>query len=345
MKLAFRDIEPFVNNPNVGARVILVYGPDNGLMQERCRTMGMSIVDDYNDPFNVAVIAASELPDDPAKLSDEANAISMMGGKRLIRVTDAADKLTVLVKEYLANPNDNSVILLQAGELSPRSSLRKLCESDKAAAAVPCYVEDERDLARLIRETMQGANLQIEQDAIMWLASNISGNRQKARGELEKLITYMGEDGARISLLDVQACCGQAGASSLDNLVYGASGSNPALALKSYEQLISEGVNFIVVLRSLQNHFRRMHMVKSRLAAGEDIDGAMKKLSPPIFFKQAPIFKGQIHKWSLPALSNTLDRLCTLEAQCKTTSMPVETLCSQALLSISKFGMRSGARR
>ncbi|MCD8497536.1 MAG: hypothetical protein LRZ85_05310 [Alphaproteobacteria bacterium] len=79
MKLAFRDIEPFVKKPDPAARVVLVYGPDSGLMKERAALIGKSVVADLNDPFNVAVLNADDLAEDPARLSDEASAMSMMG--------------------------------------------------------------------------------------------------------------------------------------------------------------------------------------------------------------------------------------------------------------------------
>ena len=336
MKLSYRDIEPFVKNPNPAARVILVYGPDNGLMKERAKTMSLSVVEDINDPFNAVTLSTDILNEDPARLSDEAGAISMMGGGRLVRIENATEKLTPLVKEYLENPSESALIVLEAGELNPRSSLRKLCESAKNAAAVPCYVEDERDLSRLIRETLQAENIGIDNDAATWLAANISGDRQKARNELNKLITYKGADMTPVSLEDVQACCGEAGALALDDLVYAVAGHNAAQALKTYNQLTEEGVNFIVILRSLQNHFRRLHVTKTKIDQGDNPESAMKSLSPPIFFKQQNAFKTQLNRWSTGGIYKVLQRLMDVEAQCKQTGMPVETLCAQAVLGISK---------
>lgn len=336
MKLAYRDIEPFVKKPNPAARVILVYGPDNGLMKERAKSMAMSVVEDINDPFNAVTLSNEILSDDPARLTDEASAISMMGGDRLIRVESASDKMTALVKTYLENPSEAALIILEAGELSPRSSLRKLCESAKNAAAVPCYVEDERDLSRLIRETLQTEQVGIDADAIAWLATNISGDRQKVRGELNKLITYKGADKTPVTLADVRACCGEAGALALDDLVYAVAGHNSAGALQKFNQLMEEGVSFIVILRSLQTHFRKLHLTKAKIEGGDNPELAMKSLAPPIFFKQQSAFKAQLNRWSFGGISKVLQRLMDLEAQCKQTGMPVETLCAQAVLGISK---------
>ncbi len=336
MKIQFRQLEGFVKSPDKSARVILVYGPDGGLASERCDIIGRTIVDDLNDPFNVATLSAAILTEDPARLMDEAGAMSMMGGDRLIKINDGGDKLTVLLKSYLENPSQSSLVLIKAGELSPRSSLRKLCESAKNAAAVPCYVEDERDVSRFIRDKLQSENIRADNDAVMWLATNISGDRGKVRSELEKLIIYKGEEVSPISIADAMAACGAFGAQGFDDLVYNVAGRSSARALKAYATLTSEGVAFIAILRSLQNHFRRLHMCKSYMMDGMNIDSAMKKLAPPVFFKQSPMFKSQINSWSLPVLNQVLGKLTELEAQCKQTGMPAETLCSQAILAISK---------
>ena len=335
MKLSFRDIEPFVKNPNPTARVILVYGPDLGLMKERAKTIGLSAVNDINDPFNAVTLNNEILGDDPARLSDEANAMSMMGGQRLIRVEDAGDKLTTYIKAYLEAPNEQALIVLESGELGPRSSLRKLCEKEKNAAAVPCYVEDERDLSRLIRDTISEANHAIEPDAVGWLATNISGNRQKARSELEKLITYKGSEQTPINTNDVMNICGESGAAALDEFVYAVAGNQAEKALRLLAQLTEEGIVFMVILRSLQNHFRKLHLTRAAVEQGEAADVAMKKLQPPIFFKQQNAFRAQVQRFSLNSLSMILDRLNTLEADCKKTGAPVDTLCAQTVLGIS----------
>ena len=336
MKLSYRDIEPFVKNPSPQARVILVYGPDHGMMKERSKTMAKTVVPDLSDPFNVIRIKASDLVEDPERLSIEASSPSMMGGDRVIFIEDADDKITAITKTYLENPQNTVLTILEAGELSPRSSLRKLCEKETNSAAIPCYVEDERDLGRLIRSTLQEHSLSIDNDAALWLASNISGDRQKVRNELDKLITYMGVGANTISMSDVTACCGEAGAMALDDLIYATAGKNSAKALKTFNELTQEGVAFIAIIRALQTHFRKLHLAKSNMSNGMSADQAMKSIAPPIFFKLQGPFRAQLEGWSLKALETVMEKLADLEAQCKQTAYPPETLCAQAVLGISK---------
>ena len=337
MKLTFRQIEPFVAKPDPAARVILIYGPDAGLVKERAALIGKTVVADLNDPFNVAVLNPDQIIEDPARLSDEANAISMMGGDRLIRVEDASDKIVTFIKTYLEAPSKHTLVLLIAAELGKNSKLRDLCERSKAAAAVPCYVDDARDLGRIIRQTLQDEGHGIEPEAVQWLAANISGDRAKVRSELEKLSIYKGTEKAPIMVADAMAACGAAGAQSFDDLVYSVGGRNTEAALKAYATLTAEGVPFVAVLRALQNHFRRLHRVKSEVASGAGTEEALKKLQPPLFFKVEDSFKAQLQSWPLVSLDRILTRLLELEAQCKQTAMPVDTLCAQAILGISKM--------
>lgn len=323
-------------NPNPAARVILIYGPDHGLMRERAQIIAKSTVEDLNDPFNVITDSADEFVRDSERLGHEAHAQSMMGGNKLIRIESATDKLTTLIKDYLKDPSDTTLIIIEAGELGPRSSLRKACEAAKNAAAVPCYVEDERDLSRFIRNTLQADNLNIDQDALSWLAANIAGDRQKVRSELEKLIVYKGKDPAPISFDDVRAACGTGGDVALEDLIYAAAGNNAAAALRHYQKLTEEGVSFIVIVRGLQTHFQKLHRTLQAQSSGQTIESAMKSLSPPIFFKQQSAFKAQLQRWSIPGLKKAMLKLQELEAMCKQTAMPAETLCQQAILSISK---------
>lgn len=339
MKLAFRQIEPFVKSPDPAARVILVYGPDDGLRRERAKTMGLTVVADLNDPFNAVTLDAGTLAADPARLMDEALALSMMGGARLIRIEDADDKIAPLLKDYLAAPSAQNLVLVEAAELGPRSKLRELAEKAPNAAAIPCYVEDERDISNVIRDMLTQRDFRISPDAVAWLAAAVVGDRARARGEIEKLMTYMG-DARAIALDDVQACCGEAGMKSFDNLVYAVAGAQPDAALAAFDALAGEGMATVTILRTLQNHFRRLHVVRAQMDRGDALDLIVKKLQPPLFFKQADAFRAQALRWTLPQLEKILLRLAALEADCKKTGAPAETLCRQAILSISMIGAK-----
>ena len=332
MKLTFKQIDPFLKKPDPQALVILVYGPDEGLVRERGKILGKTVVKDLNDAFNVSLLRGDMLVEDQSRLSSEANAISMMGGRRLVRIEDAKDAISPMIRDYLAAPNENALIVIEAGDLGAKSALRLLCEKAANAASLPCYVDDERSVSTLARDQLRENGMTIAADALTALSVATAGDRGRVRSEIEKLITYMG-DQKNISIEDVLACCGGTGEKSVEDLVYATAGGKPQDALRTYRALIGEGLPVIAILRGLQNHFRKLHLARARRDKGESAEMIAKDMR--IFFKQEAAFVAQVSKWQAPALERVLMRLADIEAQSKRTHTPTETLCAQALLSIS----------
>src|ERR1051325_3174644 len=76
------EADRYVANPPKGLAIALVYGPDAGLVQERAEKLLKSVVPDLTDAFNASDLNEDALLADPARLADEAAALSMMGGRR-----------------------------------------------------------------------------------------------------------------------------------------------------------------------------------------------------------------------------------------------------------------------
>lgn len=339
MKLAFRDIEPFLKNPAPHVRAVLVYGPDQGLVRERAAILGKKIVADLNDPFNAAHLTGEVIDSDPARFFDEVNAQSLMGGTRLVRITDPGAKFSVALKDWLkSDPSDGTFVVIEGGDLRPRDALRKICEEAPNSAALPCYIQDERDMGKFLRDLLQEKNRSAAGDVILFLAQSLKGDRARARMEIEKLDLYKGPDGSPITLAEATEVCGDSGAQNLDDLLYAATGRQPLKAVSTYRRLLDEDTDLIVILRSLQNHVRRLHQVRSQMDdGGLPVDAAMKKLQPPVFFKVEDAFKGQVARFPAARLRKMLARLNEIEADTKKTGTPSETLVAETILKLASM--------
>lgn len=332
MKLGYKDIANFSKTRPKEARVVLIYGPDTGLVKERATELAKSWVPDIHDPFSVSVLMGSAIDDDQARLSDEANAGSLMGGDRLIWIREAGNGIAPALKDYLkSGVNPSALLIIEAGNLTPKDALRKICEESAAAVALPCYVEDERDLATLIRAELDKHALKIAPDAVQFLANVIKGDRMRARMEIEKLSLYCHGKGT-VNLEDAKISAGEIGTASLDDLVYAMSGGNKALCLNSLQKLLAEEVDPIKILRSLQYHVQKLLQVRAEIDEGAHIDNAIKSLQPPLFFKQADQFKAHVNRHNHAHLRKILLQLGELEARTKKTGAKTETLLAQFLL-------------
>lgn len=340
MKLSFRQIDSFLKAPDPAAKAILVYGPDEGLVRERLAILGKTVVDDLSDPFNVAELNGDQITENPSLLHDEFFSISMMGGRRLIRIHSCDDKLSPHLKSVLEQAGESEhLILIQGGDLGPRSALRKLCESAKNAAALPCYVEDERDLSRFLQDYFQQANHRINRDALQAAASVLKGDRALVRKEAEKICLYKGKDTSPISIEDIEACLGQINAETLDILTQHMASGRGEMLEESLNFLIREGNSPVYILRAAQNYFRRLYITQARLQ-NMGMEEALKKLEPPLFFKLKPGFQAHLRQWSLPRVKTALSHLQQAEKQIKSGKIEAELVCNRAFLSLARMAQR-----
>ncbi len=333
MKLSGQRIEQFLAAPDPAVRVVLVFGPDEGLVRERAEGLVRKVAEDPADPFRVADLAASSLQEDPARLADEAAALSLTGGQRAVRVRGAGDSLTDILSGFLAAAPGEALVVVEAGDLPPRSRLRRLVETAARGAALPCYRDEGRELTKLIDGVLGQAGLRPAPGARAYLADNLGGDRQVSRRELEKLIDFMGPGpaGREVGLSDAQACVGDTAARSLDDVAFAVAGGDLPGFDRALGRCLQEGTSWIAPLRATARHFQRLHLVAGAMAAGQDAEGAMKRLHPPVFWKFKGPFKAQASVWSTSDLAAAMGRLLEAETRGKRGEAPPEILVARAL--------------
>lgn len=344
MKVQPRNADAFLRRPDPGVRAVLIYGPDSGLVRERAQILARAVVDDVADPFRVTDLKSDQIAADPARLHDEMAALSLIGGRRLIRLRDAEEGATAAFQALLkAPPGGDTLAVLEGGDLGKSSKLRTLFESADNAAAIACYVESEEELASTIARILGEQGLSIDADARDWLAGNLVGDRGIARGELDKLALYMA-GAKRVSLDDVRAVIGDSGALEMDEPALAAADGDIPSIDRALARLFAEGTSPVPILRAGQRHFQRLQLAAFHMSRGQSPQQAIKALKPPVFFKMEAQMTAQVRRWSLPALAQALDRLMEAEAMSKRTHMPDTTLTARAFFQVAQLGRRAARR-
>lgn len=343
MKAAPRDIEAALKSLNARFVAVLVYGPNEGLVRERAALVARQVVADLKDPFNVAVLSAATIAADPARLADEAAALSFMGGRRVILVEAATDAVAAPLGHVLADPKGDSLLVFSAGDLPPRSPLRQLVEAAENALAIPCYDDDARSLDDLVRRTLAEHKLAIEPEAARALIDSLGADRMVARGEVEKLALYKGADSDRtIRLADVAAVIGDSATLALDEVAAATVGGNLPQLDRALTRAFVQGENPIPILRAVARRLLRLYEAAGLVAEGVRPEDAIKRLRPPVFFKEVPSFIGQLQRWTPERVVGAIRVVTEAEADAKSGLFPPEAITARACLRIANAARQAG---
>jgi len=328
------EADRFAAAPPKGLEAALVFGPDAGLVQERAEKLLKTVVSDLNDPFNAVEMGEAALLSDPARLFDEAAAISMLGGRRVIRIRGAGNDLAGLFESFLEGHAGDALVVVEAGDLSKSSALRKLFEGDDKAAAIACYADSARDLADVVQGELRALGFALAPGAVEEAVGRLGSDRGVTRRELEKLALYA-HGQSQIGPDDVRAVLGDE-AQARSESAFDAAGSGDYARLDlELERLWAADTAPAQVIRGAMGHFQRLMLAKEGMARGDAIDAVMRKFFPPVHFSRADSFKAQARNWNAERLAEALDLLLEAEALSRTTAIPAEAVTGRTLLSIA----------
>lgn len=335
MKLERQALARFLRAPDPGVVAVLLYGPDAGLVRERADALVAAAAEDPADPFRVCELTPADLRDDPTRLVDEAAALPFTGGRRVVRLRDVTDALAPFFARLMEEPVPPGLVVVEAGDLPARSSLRALFTDSGTAAAIPCYRDEGKALSEVIAATLREAGLSVARDALEYLTANLGGDRALTRRELEKLVLYKAGGDGTVTLDDALACVGDTAARGLDDLVFDVADGSVTALERDLERQLAEGDSPVSILRAAARHFLRLHAAAGAVARGETPERAMAMLRPPVFSRSAERFRRQLARWTVSGLSAALSRLTQAEIDCKTTGLPADTICRRALAEIA----------
>jgi DNA polymerase III subunit delta len=336
VKLQGARLAGYLKDPDPSLRAVLIYGPDAGLVRERAERIARGVVPDAGDPFRIAAMTADMLAADQARLDDEARALSLMPGRRLVHVREAGDALAPQFERFFkATPPGDSLVLLEASDLAARSALRRAFEGARQGGAIACYADGPEELRQLVREIMAPRKIAVDGEAMDYLVAHLGGDRALSRQELEKLALYVG-DGGRLGIEEARATVGDSAALELEDAIYAAADGNAAALERCLDRVFGDGEQPTSVLRAALRHFQRLYLAGSRQAAGMAAEEALQSLRPPLFFKLRDRFRDELRRWPPQRAVSALELLLEAERATRRTGVPADAVCRDALLRLAR---------
>jgi len=338
------DVDAFVARPDPVRRVVLVFGPDAGLIGERVRAVLAASVDDMSDPFALARLNGEELAAEPTRLVEEALTMPLFGGRRAVWVKAGSRNIAPAVEALLDDPLFAAArecrVVIEAGDLRRNAPLRVLCERAKNATALPCYADSERDRARLIDDEMRAAGLSLAPDARAVLIPLLGGDRAASRSEIQKLALYArGRD--QVSVEDVTAVVSDASALAIEDIVDAAFAGRPGELEIQLGKARVAGTTAGSILFNAQRQLAQLHKWRTAIEQGRPI--SLEAVQPPLPFRRRPLVEAALKMWSATRLATAMAELAEAVLQSRLNPALADTIAERALLAIAANGRRSAA--
>jgi DNA polymerase III subunit delta len=325
------EIDAFLARPDPRRPVVLIYGPDAGLVSERAAALLAAA--DKADPFAIVPLDGDAIAADPGLLSDEVRTFGLFGGRRIVRIRAGGRNFAPALEEVLADPPP-ALVVIEAGELRPTAPLRALCEKSKAAVAIPCYADSGRDLARLVERALDDAGLAIDADAREELMGLLGGDRLASRAEIDKLALYaMG--GTTVGIADVRAISTDASALALDDLVDAVGAGEREAALTAWKKARSAGVSATTVLGAMLRHLLQLHRLRLVVDRGARVSEAIETARPKVFFRRQPAFERALKRFETPTLAEAIVSLSLANLEARKNYTLAEPIAERALLALA----------
>ncbi|WP_025897352.1 DNA polymerase III subunit delta [Sneathiella glossodoripedis] len=338
MEFRSGQIKAFFNTPDKTRRVFLIYGQDEGLVREYGKKIALTAVASLDDPFCYSELDATSLSDDPARLRDEIEAISMMGGERVVRLRNVSNAHAKLITNVLDADFSNTLLICEAGDLKKTAALVKAVNSLNFGAIIACYRDKSQDILSLINEILGGANIPVPTDVLEYLKSSLGSDRAISRQELEKLQQYKGNDTSPLTLQEVKSIVGDNSAESVFDVIDATLfGDLPKLEY-AIDKAFFAGESAITFLRLAQNQLKQLHKAAAFISKGTPANIAVKKAGIAPFNQQKAL--AQIGRKTAAHFAQCLDIILQAEIECKKTGMPAETFCRRALLRVAMANRR-----
>ena len=334
MKASKQSVGRSVEQPDPKVRLYLFYGPD----EAQSRALATRLMEAMG--ATKFQMSASSIKSDTASLADEASAISLFGGKRVIWIEPATKDIeAAAVCALLEAPAPENPVVAIAGALPRTSPLVKIAEASPSSLAFAAYPPEGQDAERMVIDVGRRFGLKISSPVAARLADSADNDQAIVAQELQKLALYIDASPQAPKELDhgpIDELGAENSEGSFQQLADLALAGEIEELTEKLVRLPSGGSDSIPVVRSLQRRLLMLAPARARIERGDRIDAVMTSFGKSLFWKDKSKVQRMLTKWSAEDLATVADRAGRLERSLIFTPVPDREALGEELLAIAR---------
>ena len=259
------------------APVYLVSGDEPLLVQEAC---DLIIAACHGAGYVERSVVHVESGYRWADLLADASAMSLFSSQRLLDLRIVGNKFdreaSEVLREYVTEPPADTVLLIRSTRLDGRQRKSAWYKAlDKIGVMVPIYEVTPAEMPRWLSSRLRDAGLQLQDDAVRYLAERVEGNLLAAVQEVQKLALL--DLPAPISLESLMDATEDASSYGVFDLMDAMLAGEQARLVRGIASLQAEGVAVFPVLGALGAQLRRLENGDPGFGPKQDLVARFRK--------------------------------------------------------------------
>jgi DNA polymerase-3 subunit delta len=308
----------------------LFYGDNEGLKEETIKNLfeknykdkihryeEKEILDNINNFFNIILTK------------------SFFDNEKLIIINRTTDKIKGIIEELIEKNPDDINIILNSKNLEKKSSLRKLFEKEKLIICAPFYEDNNQTLNSIISLFFRKKKIPISQQLINVLIERSRGDRKNLNNELEKIESFS-KNKKNLSLDEIIKLTNLADNYSASELVDHSLAKNTRKTASILNENNYSDEDNIIIIRTLLSKLKRLVKIYELVDEKNNIEQAISKCKPPIFWKDKPLVIQQIKSWEKDCLKSLIYKTNEIELLIKKNSSMAKNILSDFIIDNSR---------
>ncbi|WP_277979590.1 DNA polymerase III subunit delta [Sphingomonas phyllosphaerae] len=303
MKASEARLIAALDRPPADLRLYLLHGPDEATAQAHAARLGRAL----GQAVERVDLDGATLRSDPARLSDEAAAISLFGESRYIRVTSAGEEALEAVIALLDLARAGNPVVVIAPSVKATGKLVKAAVDSDRALAFACYPPNARDAAAVVAELGRAEGLRIAPTAVQRIVRASDGDRAVMAREIEKLALYLDAAPDRPADADeeaLDAIGADIAEGEIGDVVLAAAGGDVPALVEALRRMAGADSSPIPLLRALGRRLLSLADMRAAIDSGEGVDQVMKRHR--VFWREEASTAAALRRWRAPALAAAL---------------------------------------
>ena len=238
--------------------------------------------------------------------------ISLFEEEKIFFINNANDKIIPIIQE-VEKKTETQKIYLFSDILEKKSKLRNYFEKKSICIAVACYADNEISIKKIILNKLKGFE-GLSSENINLIVNNCNLDRITLNNELEKIFSYF--TNKKINNKELEKILDIRINDNFNLLKDAALNGNKIETNKLLSDTIIDADKNVFYLALINQRLNKLAEA-AQLSKTTNLEDAISRIKPPIFWKDKPSFKEQAKKWNTCKIKLILKKTYALEIKIK----------------------------